>query len=120
MNNKTIIYYYTTTSGDNPFDKFLDSLTEKQQRKIGRVLSYIEEYGLITAVPHVKKLTGTPLWEIRILGQDNIKVFYASTLKDTIVVLHGFAKKSQKTPLKELEIALARLQDWQSSLAIDN
>lgn len=118
--NKTTIYYYTSASGDIPFDKFLDSLDEKQQRKIERVLAYIEEYGLVIAIPHVKKLADTPLWEIRILGQDNIRVLYASILKDSIVVLHGFAKKSQKTPLKELKTALARLQDWQNRFAVDN
>ncbi len=106
------IYYYTTPSGDNPFDKFLDSLSKQQQRKIIRILTNIETYGLTVAIPHIKKLTGTPLWEIRILGQDNLRVFYATVVKDSIVVLHGFTKKSQKTPQKDIDIALNRLNDW--------
>lgn len=122
MNNtpKTTVYYYTTSSGENLFDQFLDSLTQKQQAKITRILTYIKEYGLTTAIPHVKKLTGTPLWEIRILGQDNIRVFYASVLTNSIVVLHGFIKKSQKTPTRELETALGRLKDWKiRTLGVD-
>lgn len=109
---RTTIYYYTTENGGNPSKKFIESLNVKQQRKITRILAYLEEYGLITAIPHVKKLTGTPLWEIRILGQDNIRIFYASVLTDSILILHGFIKKSEATPRKEIDISLNRLKDW--------
>lgn len=57
---RTTIYYYTTENGDNPSKQFIESLTIKQQRKVTRILAYIEEYGLITAIPHFKKLAGTP------------------------------------------------------------
>ncbi len=63
---------------------------------------------------HTKKLTGSPLWEIRILGQDNIRVIYAILVKDTVLLLHGFIKKSQKTPTREIEKALLRLKEYQS------
>lgn len=110
--SKTIILYYTTSSGENPVKKFIEFLAERQQKKLTRILSYIEEYGLVTAIPHVKKLTGTSLWEIRILGQDNIRVLYASVHFESILLLHGFIKKSQNTPKKEIETALNRLADW--------
>lgn len=106
------VLYYTTTTGENPFDKFLDSLSEKQQRKILRILTTIKVYGLTYAIPHIKKLTGTPLWEIRILGQDNIRVLYAALVNDEILILHGFSKKSQKTPTKEIKTAIDRLNEW--------
>ncbi len=113
------VYYYLTSTEENPVKKFIGSLAEKQQRKIARVFKYIEEYGLITAIPHIKKLTGTPLWEIRILGQDNIRVFYASVFSDSILLLHGFIKKSQQTPRKEIETALSRLKDWINNQKIE-
>lgn len=106
------VQYYISPSGENPVKKFIEFLAERQQRKIARILIYINEYGLITAIPHIRKLTGTPLWEIRILGQDNIRIFYASFLSDSILLLHGFIKKSQQTPRKEIETALNRLTDW--------
>lgn len=108
------VYYYISASGENPVKSFIESLTEKQARKIARVISYIEGYGLITAIPHIKKLTGTPLWEIRILGQDNIRVLYASVLSNSVLFVHGFIKKSQQTPKKEIKTALERLHDWLS------
>ena len=109
---KTTVLYYINSSGENPVKKFIETLLERQQRKLTRVLKYIEEYGLIAAIPHIKKLTGTSFWEIRILGQDNIRVLYASVYAKSILLLHGFVKKSKITPRKEIEIALNRLTDW--------
>lgn len=50
--------------------EFLDSLNSAQQSKIIRTIQNIEELGLETAKGKIKKLSGTPLWEIRITGKD--------------------------------------------------
>ena len=119
MINKTIVYYYLTSSRENPVKKFLDSLSEKQQAKILRIFQYIQEYGLQSILPHVKKLTGTPLWEIRILGKDNIRILYLIPTKTSVLILHGFIKKKQKTPVKELQLALTRYEDWKTRVKLD-
>lgn len=106
------IYYYLSPSGDNPVSRFLDSLNEKQQTKVLRLFQYFKEYGLSAILPHTKKLTGTPLWEIRIIGKDNIRVLYVVPTKNVVLILHGFIKKSQKTPVKEIQIAIDRYREW--------
>ncbi len=108
----TKVIYYTNTTGENPAEKFLDSLQKLDKAKIMRILRYIEIYGLITVLPHVKKLTGTPLWEIRILGKTSIRIVYITLQEDAILLVHGFLKKTQKTPSKEIGLALSRIQDW--------
>jgi len=113
MNQKTKIIYYTSIKGENPVSDFLDSLPLKQQAKILRILQYIKIYGISSILPHTRKLTGTPLWEIRILGKDNLRVLYVTPHQDIVLILHGFIKKKQKTPRKEIVIALGRLKDWQ-------
>lgn len=112
MEQKATVTYYTTVQGENPVKEFIDSLAKTQKSKIFRVFQYMQEFGLQTPLPHVKKLIGTSLWEIRILGQDNIRVLYAAPQKDTILLLHGFVKKKQKTPIRELGTALNRFRDW--------
>ena len=72
----TKVIYYTTENGDNPVSDFLDKLEQAQQAKLLRIVSHIKMYGLQSVLPHVRKLTGVPLWEIRILGKDNIRVIY--------------------------------------------
>jgi phage-related protein len=79
--------------------------------KILRQLQYLQEFGLTQNIPNCKKLAGTPLWELRILGRDNIRILFASVDKEVTMVLHAFSKKSQKTPAKELGLGVKRYQD---------
>ena len=110
------VIYYTTSSGENPTEKFLDSLQKQDKAKIIRILRYVEVYGLITVLPHVKKLSSTPLWEIKILGKANIRVVYVTLQEDSILLVHGFSKKKQKTPAKDIDLAINRMKDWQKRL----
>lgn len=119
MNQKFTVYYYVDSRGNNPVKRFLDSLLEKQQAKVLRIFQYLKDYGLQVILPHVKKIQGTPLWEIRILGKDNIRSIYAIPGQKIILILHGFIKKEQKTPLKYIEIALKRYKDWKERITLD-
>lgn len=112
MNQLTEIYYFKSLSGQRPIKEFLDSLTKIQQAKLIRIFKRIQEYGLSSVLSHIKKLKGTPLWEIRILGGDNIRIIYVVISKFAILVLHGFVKKTQKTSQKDLSIALSRYNEW--------
>ena len=102
------IIYYTSSSGKNPVKDFLDKYP-KAKLKALRILSNIEEYGLSYAVPHIKKLTGTPLWEIRILGEDSVRILYVTKQERKVFLLHAFVKKTDQTPRKEIDISLVRL-----------
>jgi len=109
---KTKIYYYISPSGRNPAKNFIDSLAKNQKAKILRVFQYIREYGIRVPIQHIKKVKQTPFWEIRTLGKDNIRIIYAVVYKKDLLVIHGFIKKKQKTPKKELETALNRYREW--------
>lgn len=62
--------------------------------------------------PLVKHLEGD-LWELREESQTNIyRIVYFFFTGRRIVFLHGFQKKSQKTPRKELELAMRRYSDF--------
>ena len=74
-------------------------------------MSHIEEYGLETAIPHIKKLSVTPLWEIRILGGDSVRILYVTQQEKKVLLLHAFVKKTDKTPLKEINTALSRFKE---------
>ena len=106
------IYYYTSPTRSNPIKQFIDSLAPQQQTKILRIFQYIKEYGLTAHLSQIKKLTGTPLWEIRILGKHNLRILYVVPKQNLVLVLHGFIKKTAKTPNKELKTALNRYREW--------
>lgn len=110
MESKWKINYYALENKPSPIFKFIENQPENIQSKIYHTLNLLEEYGPLLKTPHVKKLTGTPLWELRILGQGNIRFFYVLKTGSTFVILHAFIKKTSKTPKKEISTALKRLK----------
>lgn len=109
MDNKWKIKFYKTVNNKSPVEEFIHKLDIKAQNKIVDMLSLLKEFGINLSLPHVKKVTGIPLWELRILGSNNIRFFYISQAEKTFLLLHGFQKKKQKTDKKEIDIALKRL-----------
>lgn len=108
--DKWEVVYYISSSGGNPVGDFLDSLDKQTQSKLLRIVTNIQEYGLLSVIPHIKKLSGTSLWEIRVLGKSNARVIYVVPTHAKILLLHGFMKKTNKTPIKEISVALARFK----------
>ncbi len=61
--------------------------------------------------PHTKAF-GEGLFELRLKGAEGIaRVFFCTLVGKRIVILHSFIKKSDKTPLREREIAEARMKE---------
>jgi len=110
------VIYFTSASGENPVSKFIDSCAKKQQIKILRILKHLEEYGVQMVIPHLKKLSGTPFYEIRVLGKDNIRIIYVVEMEKMIILLHGFFKKTRKTAKKEIEICYQRYKEFKRLL----
>lgn len=103
------IQFYCNPNGRSDVLEFIEKCEIKLQSKINRQILYIEEYGLNRAVPNLRKVTGTDFWELRILGKENIRLFCLQKEK-TILIVHIFNKKSQKTPLKEIEVTRQRIR----------
>ncbi|OGH39483.1 MAG: hypothetical protein A3B41_00840 [Candidatus Levybacteria bacterium RIFCSPLOWO2_01_FULL_37_26] len=114
MDDKWKIEYYKTTNKKSPVEEFIFSLDVKAQNKIVDMLTLLKEFGVTLSLPHVKKLTGTSLRELRILGGDNIRFFYIAQTGKTFLLLHGFSKKKQKTDKKEINTAIKRLAEYKS------
>ncbi|MDO8610343.1 MAG: type II toxin-antitoxin system RelE/ParE family toxin [bacterium] len=109
-----IIQYYVLRSGRCEVKDFIDGLLPKQKAKIFRLFQAIEVYGMITVTPHIKKLSNSELWELRILGKDSIRLFYIIFNKDNVIIFHGFIKKTNKTPMKELRLAENIFHEWKN------
>jgi len=106
------IVYYGDGRGKEPVYEFIESLNPQAQAKLSNTFDLLSQFGISLGHPHIKKVTGTDLWELRILGNDNIRIFYITTTGKRFLLLHGFIKKTQKTDKKELKIAISRLKDY--------
>lgn len=82
-------------------------------QKVAWVLQLIEELDVIPTT-YLKKLTNTDgIWEVRIIVSGNIFRLLGFFDGDNLVVLtHGFQKKTQKTPAKEIKIAEKRRKNY--------
>lgn len=108
------VVLYKNPQGDTPVNEFILSLEIKAQSKVRDTIKLLQEFGIRLGLPHIKKLTGTDLWELRILGSDSIRVLYITTSGKTFLLLHGFKKKKDKTPPKEIKVAEDRLAEFKS------
>lgn len=69
------------------------------------------EYGPNLGLPHTAAF-GSGLFELRLKGVEGIaRVFFCTLLKQEIVMLHSFIKKSQKTPDREIKFARQRMKE---------
>jgi len=81
--------------------------------KLAPIVKLIETFGLSRVpVKYTKHLQGA-LWEFRLKGKDSIvRALYVTALDRRIVIVRVFTKKTQKTPRREIEIALERAKDF--------
>ena len=114
MDQKWKIEYYSTSLGRTPVREFIDGLGEKPKARVFNTLELLVEFGTNLDLPHAKKVTNTPLWELRILGEKSLRFFYVAKVGRVFLLLHGFTKKTQKIPRKEIKTALGRLRDHES------
>lgn len=101
---------FETKNGDKPVDDFIKKLQPQAKAKIVHTVNLLREFGNRLMMPHSKAL-GSGLYELRIRGKDELRIFYCFTSQKTIYLLHAFKKQTRQTPLKELETALSRVKD---------
>lgn len=107
------IIFYHTPGGKCPVEEFLDTRNDKQVQKILWVLRLIRDFEIIPK-EYFKKLVNTQdIWEVRVKSGNNIFRILGFFDKDQFIVLtNGFAKKSQKTPAREISLAEQRKKDY--------
>jgi phage-related protein len=107
------INFYKTESGISPIEEFLDTLNDKQVKKILWVLKLIQEFDRIP-VQYFKKLANTDnIWEVRVTIAGNIfRILCFFDDKELIILTNSFQKKTQKTPRNEIKIAEQRKKDY--------
>lgn len=110
------IIFYEHTNGECPVESFLDDLPVKHRAKAIRSIELLETFGTALAEPHVKKIQGQRykgLYELRVkFASDISRIFYFLYDGEKFILVHGFVKKAQKTPTKELEKARDRMLEF--------
>lgn len=108
------VFYYETASGKSPVFEFIQSFEMKTRAKITSTIDLLIEHGINLGLPCSKKLSGSSLWEIRILGTNNLRIFYIAIINKQFLLLHGYKKKKEKTDKREIDLAGKRLLEYLS------
>jgi phage-related protein len=106
------IEFYAMENDESPLAEWYEAQNSKVQAKLLRTFELLQELGIEVGEPHVKPL-GNKLYEIRVrVDRNNFRVIYFAYTDRRFILLHGFQKKTQKTPTKELETAQKYMDDF--------
>lgn len=101
-----------TITGTVPAEEFLDTLSDKVVQKIIAVMELAETEPIVPT-KFLRKLSGTELYEFRIRWESNIyRLLCFFDRNSKVVITHGFAKKAQKTPQREIQRAERMRKDY--------
>jgi phage-related protein len=108
------IYFFKSSSGKEIVTNFIDSFSNKIVLKIKSDIRLLQEYGFsLLSTSKVKKLSGfSNLYELRVKTNVHIRLFFGFASPHSFLIVHGFIKKTNKTPINEIKIAVNRLKEF--------
>ena len=92
-------------------EQFVLKLPAGLSAKYFHLTNLMSEFGANLGMPHTKPMS-TGLFELRVKGKEGIaRVFYCTKVGKRIIMLHGFVKKTSKTPSNDLRKAERRFKE---------
>lgn len=111
------VEFYQKKNGDIPVRDFLLSLSPKMRAKAFSEIELLKKHGSELREPYAKAIKGKNnkgIFELRIkFSSDISRIFYFTYKFNKFILLHGFIKKTQKTPEKELNRARKYKEDYE-------
>ena len=107
MDRTIQIVFFRLDSGREPVREWLKEMSRDHRKTIGEDIKTLQ-FGWPVGIPLARKMDAN-LWELRSTTSSGIARTFFTVYQKKIVLLHGFIKKSQKTPPNELAIAKRRL-----------
>lgn len=104
------VVFYRTETGKEPVREWLKELPRDDKRQIGEDIK-TAQLGWPLGMPLIRKVDND-LWEVRTRLESGIARVFFTVDGEHMILLHGFIKKSQKTPQNELKTAVTRLGNY--------
>ncbi len=115
MNTSPIlaVVFFLTDSGREPVREWLKSLDKEDRKAIGEDIKLVQ-FRWPLGMPLVRKMEAD-LWEVRshLSGRRIARILFA-VRDNEMALLHGFVKKSRKTPAKDMQLGRKRKNLWLS------
>ncbi len=110
-NNYKVKFYCNSETGNSLVLEYLEKLNSKEKAKVLKYIEFLRLNNGYLDEPYSKHIKGK-IRELRIdFGHNRHRIFYFTFIEKTIILLNGFLKKTEKTPLVEIKKAEAYLAD---------
>lgn len=104
--------FFETADGESPVEEFIESLDTETQDKFIIKQQLLQDIGPQLCYPHTDHL-GEGILELRFKGKEGqVRILFFFFYGKRIILTHGFVKKTEKTPRKEIKIAQERRKDF--------
>lgn len=106
--------FFTTAAGKRPVREWLMNLPPQDRKTLGEDIATLE-FCWPVGMPKCSPMKGVKgLYEVRSnISSGRIARVFFVLIGNQMVLLHGFVKKTQKTPENELKLAIARMKEVQ-------
>ena len=104
------VVFFETANGNQPARDVIKGLSKNDQKEIGADIRVVQN-SFPVGLPLVRKLK-PDLWEIRSIITNGFFRIFLTFLGEKIILLHAIVKKTNKTPPKEIEVAVTRLKEF--------
>ena len=107
------VEFYVNAAGRSPVQEFLDELKQSDPGDFAAVLAGLAK--LRNRQYHrepLSKALGASLFELRHVGKLNTRVLWFFVKGRRIIAVHGIRNKGQAIPVRDLDIARGRMNDW--------
>ena len=102
-----IKFYKDSQTGKSPVLEYIDNLNRKERAKILKYIEFLREREGYLDEPYSKHIKGK-IRELRVdFNRNRLRIFYFIFIEKTIILLHAFLKKTEKTRIQDIKKAEA-------------
>ncbi len=110
------LLFYNKQNGKSQIFDYYQNLNKKIKIKIALYISLLIKNNGRLGMPYSRHIVDK-IWELRVdFDKNYYRIFYFIFIEKQIVFLHGFNKKTNKTPIKEIEKAKNNYDDFINNL----
>jgi len=102
------VEFYTDARGRSEVGEFINRLPVRDRARVRNALRLLREFGVLLKLPHARHIE-RELWELR---AGAIRLLYFAHTGRCFIILHGFRKKTRRTPRGEINTAQHRIAEF--------
>jgi phage-related protein len=107
------VVFYIDKEGNEPVKDYILAQSDGAIAEILHVLKLLREFNTRLGMPYVRKIHKSGIRELRVKHSSDIyRIFFFAYIGQKFVLLHAIQKKEDKTPINDMELAIKRMNNY--------